>query len=160
MKGAAHVKVIKQNGFEVMSDTLPPPERRGLAIIDPPYEIKSDYADTPRYVHQVWKKWPQGTFFIWYPILTEQPHLALLTALRRTEIKDILVSEIRLNQMPKEGFAMYGAGVALINPPVSEPAVRGVTTHIATLLPHAPTADVFWLANRAIDPGTGMISTS
>jgi 23S rRNA (adenine2030-N6)-methyltransferase len=156
LKDAANAEVHKTNGFQLMADTMPPPERKGLVVIDPPYEIRSDYIETPRRVHQAWKTWPQGAFFIWYPILTDDRHLILLTELRKSAMREILVSEVRLGKMPAEGFSMHGSGVALVNPPLPEATIEEATRHIAGLL-HG-TGETFWLANRAISPETGLIA--
>jgi 23S rRNA (adenine2030-N6)-methyltransferase len=158
LKGARNTTIFKRDGFTVMDDKMPPPDRRGLVIIDPPYEVKTDYSRVPKQVEKIWKKWRQGVFFIWYPILKGQPHLELLTALRRTDITDILISEIRLNETPKEGFAMYGTGVAIVNPPMTEPAVAEVTQFIAARLPYKAAGETYWLANKMIEPETGMIA--
>jgi 23S rRNA (adenine2030-N6)-methyltransferase len=156
-EGVKNTLILKNDGFAIMNERMPPDERHGMIVIDPPYEIKTDYVRLPRQVEKTWKKWPQGVFFIWYPILTTQPHLDMLTALRRTTITDILISEIRLEEMPKEGFAMYGSGIAIINPPLPGPAFEETTHYIAKHLPAKASGNVFWLANKPIDPHTSLI---
>lgn len=151
-----NVSIMKKDGLEVMAEALPPPERRGLAVIDPSYEIKTEYTDLPRKIHNVYKKWPQGVFFIWYPVLTAQPHLRMLTALRKTGISNILVSEMKMGKMPDEGFAMHGTGIAIINPPLPEQAVDAVSRFVADAL--GAKQETYWLANRMIDPETGLIA--
>lgn len=156
--GPENIRIVKKDGFALLAESIPPRERRGLAVIDPPYEIKSDYADLPRHLLKAWKKWPQGVFFIWYPLLTDEPHRPMLTALRQTEIKDVLISEIRLKKMPEQGFAMHGSGIAIVSPPFPEPALRAATARIASLLPGEAGAETFWLVNKKIDPETGLIA--
>lgn len=155
---APNTQLFQQDGFKALVDMVPPPERRGLAVTDPSYEIKSEYADLARQLQLAWKKWPQGIFMVWYPMLDAGGHRQFLTALRRTDIKDVLVSELRLHEPPKERFRMYGSGVAVINPPWREDALEGLTQHIASRLSVKCFSDVFWLDNQQINPETGMLA--
>jgi len=153
--GVKNADLVKADGFDVLAARMPPADRRGLVIIDPSYEIKTDYVQVPRHIHVAWKKWPKGTFFLWYPILDSAPHETMLLNLRKTTVRDILVSEVRMEKMPGEGFAMYGSGVAVVNPPLPETAVQEITHHVAAHLPAKATADVFWLDNMKINADTG-----
>lgn len=157
---SSNIKAVMKDGFAVLAENIPPQERRGIVIIDPSYEIKTDYTDLPRHVGSAFRKWPQGVFFIWYPILTSEPHQLMLTALRSTAVKDVLVSEIRLENVPKEGFAMYGSGVAIVNSPLSEPSVGELTQYLVAHLPDKALAEVFWLDNKQISTETGLLENS
>ena len=157
--GMSNVETVQKNGFEVMMERMPPENRRGLVVIDPPYEIKTDYADVPRYLQKIYKKWTQGVYFLWYPLLASQSHMDMLIALRKTVVKDVLISEISLDKVPREGFAMYGSGIAIINPPVTESDVGDVTRFIAASLPAKARGDVFWLDNRHISQETGLLES-
>lgn len=157
-KDVRNVTCEKKNGLALLLETTPPKEQKGIAVIDPPYEIKTDYTEVPRAVGNAVRKWPQGVFFIWYPILTGQPHLQLLTDLRKTAAKNTLVSEIKLDTMPKEGFAMYGTGIAIVNCPLAEQSASNLTQYIAKTLPQKAFADTYWLDNKAIDSETGLVA--
>ncbi len=157
MGTAANTQLLQEDGFKALVDMVPFAGRRGLVVVDPSYEIKSEYRDLAKYLAQAWKKWPQGTFLIWYPMLEAQGHRQLLTALRRTDVKDVLVSELRLHEPPKEQFRMYGSGIIIINPPWPPAVVETLTQYIASKLPVKAFADVFWLDNQKIDPETGSI---
>ena len=74
-RGVRAVPEIDQPG------SRPPPERRGVMLIDPPYEVKDDYTRLPRIIEQVHRKWNVGIILLWYPILTTGAHLPMLTAL-------------------------------------------------------------------------------
>lgn len=156
--GAAHVALLQEDGFAYLTDKLPPPERRGLVLVDPSYEIKSEYDELPRHLQKAVKRWPQGMFMVWYPMLAAGGHKKMLTALRRTDIKDMLVSEIVLDRPVDTAWAgMYGTGVVFINPPAGfEASARAITQAVAARLPTAAGA-VYWLNNRKIDPDTGFV---
>lgn len=157
MGASPNTQLLQEDGFECLVEMMPLPGRRGLVVIDPSFEIKSEYKDLAKRLSQAWKKWPQGIFMIWYPMLEAQGHRQFLTELRRTEVKDVLVSELRLHEPPKEQFRMYGSGVAIINPPWPPATLEALTQHVASKLPIKAFADVFWLDNKQIDPETGFI---
>ncbi len=152
-----NVQTLQKSGFTVMLENVPPPERRGLVVMDPPYEMETDYKDVPKNLNLAYKKWPQGIFLLWYPLLTSQAHKEMLVRLRKTDVKDVLISEIALDHVPKEGFAMYGSGVALINPPLPETGINEITQFIAGHLPNKAQGKVFWLDNCRIDPDNGLL---
>jgi 23S rRNA (adenine2030-N6)-methyltransferase len=157
-EGGLNVELLKADGLDVLMRRMPPQDMRGMAVIDPSFEMKTDYAEIPRKLAATWRKWTQGVFFLWYPILESAPHLSMLTALRETDVRDVLVSEIKLAQTPEQGYAMYGSGVAIINPPVQEAAVHAIMDSICAGLPQAASHDLFWLANTRIDPDTKQIA--
>lgn len=149
--------VLLQDGFAALSEMVPFPERRGVVMVDPSYEIKSEYLDLPRYLEKAWKKWPQGVYFIWYPIMQSLGHRHLLAALRATAVTDVLVSEIRLEQPPQEDYRMYGSGIAIVNAPWPEAVMNDMTQKLVRALPVKAFGDVYWLDNKKIDPSTGML---
>jgi 23S rRNA (adenine2030-N6)-methyltransferase len=158
-KGASNVTLSKEDGFQYLVSKVPFTERRGLVLVDPSYEIKTEYTDLPKQLHQAFKRWPQGQFMIWYPMLPANLHEKMLLDLRRTDIKDILVSEIRYEEMPPESFGMYGTGIIIINPPFGfETALGELTHYIAAHLHGKATGSVFWLNNQQINPETGLLS--
>ena len=160
-EGATNVKIEQEDGFQYLINKVPFAERRGVVLVDPSYEIKSEYAELPKQLHKAFKRWPQGQFMIWYPMLAAGLHEQMLLALRKTDIKDMLVSEIRLEAPPQESFGMYGSGVIIINPPFGfEATLNELTQFIAAHLPIKATGNVFWLDNQQVNPETGLLSHS
>ena len=153
---AHQVTTLSQDGFDALDQSTPPPERRGLAIIDPSYEIKREYEDLPRHLLRAWKKWPQGCYLVWYPLMDNGAEAVLLEGLRKTVIKDILISEIRMHHLQQEHYRMKGSGLALINPPWPESFLSGLTKDIAAALDADPL--IYWLDNKHIDPDTGRLT--
>lgn len=152
------VIIEQKDGFQCLVDQVPFPDRRGLILVDPSYEIKTEYAELPKQLHRACKKWPQGQFIVWYPILAPGMHRQMLTILRNTGIKDMLVSEINLETPFKESFGMTGSGIIIINPPFGfETDLNTLTQWIARRLPVAATGKVFWLDNQQINPDTGAL---
>ncbi len=156
--GAKNVEAVQADGFAYLVDKVPFAERRGLVLVDPSYEIKSEYADLPKQLARAFKKWPQGQFMVWYPLLAKGGHEDMLINLRKTDITNILVSELTLDAPPEETFGMYGSGVVIINPPFGfETALTGLTQYIAEQLPAKAAANVFWLDNLKISAETGRL---
>ena len=155
--GKPNTEIRRENGFEVLVDLLPLPERKALIIVDPSYEMKTEYELVARQLHAAWKKYPAATYMLWYPILPAQAHRKMLTALRRSHIKDMMISEVRLKNPPAESYRMYGSGIAIINPPWPEMVLQKLTDDVAERLPLEATGDVFWLDNLEINPETGTV---
>ncbi|AGX87222.1 23S rRNA (adenine(2030)-N(6))-methyltransferase RlmJ [Candidatus Symbiobacter mobilis] len=66
---AAKVTILQSDGFDAVRQFLPPPSRRGFVLCDPSYEIKSDYDRVLAMVSDSLRRFPTGTYAIWYPIL-------------------------------------------------------------------------------------------
>jgi 23S rRNA (adenine2030-N6)-methyltransferase len=158
LAGSPRTQVVQDDGLKVLADALPLPERRGLAVIDPSYEIKTEYAELPRVILRALKKMPQLCIFVWYPIMQAGGHQLMLSELVKSGIRDALVSEIRLEAAPQEHFRMTGSGILIINPPWPDAVMNDVTQAVATRLPAKAYGDVFWLDNCRIDPDTGLIA--
>ena len=69
LEAGRQIAVVRQNGFEGIKALLPPPNRRALVLIDPSYELKSDYAQVLDCVQDSLKRFATGTYLIWYPVL-------------------------------------------------------------------------------------------
>ncbi len=108
-------RVFKEDGLQGLLNRLPPGKPRLLVLIDPSYEIKSEYADVALTMEKAWLKCRHGVFLVWYPILTSGLHQELLDIIQRSSIGKVLRSEIHLNNPPDRG--MTGSGVLVVNPP-------------------------------------------
>ena len=111
--GDARVHIHKRDAFESLPALTPPPERRGLVLIDPSYEVKSDYLTVPKIVGTALRRWPAGIFAIWYPLLPDDRHLPLVEQLEALACP-VLVAELT---GPKPERGLVGTGLAVINPP-------------------------------------------
>ena len=114
-KGDARIAVHRRDGFELISAVVPPPVPRGLVLIDPSYEVKAEYDTLAPALATALGKWPHGIYAVWYPILPEGRHRALLAALARLPADGMLVSELAPSAPPASG--LQGSGLAIVNPP-------------------------------------------
>jgi 23S rRNA (adenine2030-N6)-methyltransferase len=69
LEAGRQVSVARQDGFESLKALLPPPQRRALVLIDPSYEIKSDYTKVSACIQDSLKRFATGTYLVWYPII-------------------------------------------------------------------------------------------
>jgi len=100
-------------GFKAM---LPPLVKRGLVLIDPPYELKTEYQDLVAGLLEAYKRWPQATYAIWYPVIERSAAEAFIAAIVATGIKNQLRIEFNLHA-DSVGHGMTGSGMLVINPP-------------------------------------------
>ena len=113
---AGRAKLYQQDGFELVQSLLPPMPRRGLLLIDPSYEIKSDYARIPGIIASLHRKWNVGVISLWYPILADGSHQKMVQALSRQNLPDALCHEVRFPPA-REGHRMVGSGMFIVNAP-------------------------------------------
>ncbi|WP_170772444.1 23S rRNA (adenine(2030)-N(6))-methyltransferase RlmJ [Ruegeria lacuscaerulensis] len=109
-------KVYKQDGYALAHSLLPPTPRRGLLLIDPSYEVKSEYDRLPGFISKVHRKWNVGVIALWYPILTDGRHKPMIAALRAQTLPKAACHEVRF-PAAREGHRMIGSGMFIVNAP-------------------------------------------
>jgi 23S rRNA (adenine2030-N6)-methyltransferase len=113
---SAQLRVERGDGFERLRAWLPPPQRRGLILLDPPYEEAQDFAHLTRALTDGLQRFPTGVFVAWYPIKDERTTRAWLASLAKTLPAPALVSELWL--YPRDSrVALNGSGLVIVNPP-------------------------------------------
>lgn len=113
--GHPPARVFQEDGLKGLLRHLPPGQPRLLVLMDPSYEVKSDYKEIARTLSQAWQKCRHGVFLIWYPILAGRPDAQLKQAISESAVRKVLCSEIVLKQSPERG--MSGSGMLVVNPP-------------------------------------------
>ena len=113
MQWGAHI--YEAEGFSVAHAVCPPTPRRGMMLIDPSYEVKSDYDTIPKAVGQLHRKWNVGVICLWYPILDSGAHLPMVASLM-DQHEGALRHEVRFAPI-RDGHRMLGSGLFIINPP-------------------------------------------
>jgi len=110
------VKVHKADGFELAQSISPPEPRRGLMLIDPSFEIKSDYDTIPKFIAQVNRAWNVGVIALWYPILKDGRHKGMVRAIESAGLSKVLKSEVSFPPV-RAGHGMIGSGMIVVNAP-------------------------------------------
>ncbi|MFQ1699831.1 23S rRNA (adenine(2030)-N(6))-methyltransferase RlmJ [Loktanella agnita] len=108
--------VLRQrDGYEMALSLCPPDPRRGLLLIDPSFEVKADYQTIPKTLAKIHRKWSVGVLVLWYPILTDAPHIPMIRALQDA-IPDGVTHEVRFPPA-RPGHRMIGSGLYVVNAP-------------------------------------------
>lgn len=113
------VHVHHRDGLEGLIALTPPTPRRGLVLIDPPYERHEEYAQVAQTVKKAYIRWPTGTYLIWYPLLAkarDQSRRLLHDLKEKAKFTSVLVAELSIEAQAPE-WGMHGSGLAIINPP-------------------------------------------
>ncbi|MFZ5963365.1 23S rRNA (adenine(2030)-N(6))-methyltransferase RlmJ [Thalassococcus sp. BH17M4-6] len=112
---ARNTHVLHQDGLTLAQSLCPPTPRRGLLLIDPSYEVKTEYDAIPRAMAQLHRKWNVGILMLWYPLLTSEAHKPMLQALAQ-HLPHRFRHEVRFPPI-RPGHRMTGSGVYVVNPP-------------------------------------------
>ena len=110
------VKVEQTDGFEAMKAYLPPPSRRGLVLIDPSYEIKSDYQRVLAALKDGLKRFATGSYLVWLPYLPSIEARSLPEKLKKLPV-DWLCASLEVRGPATRGHGMHGSAMFVINPP-------------------------------------------
>ncbi|MGU3536295.1 23S rRNA (adenine(2030)-N(6))-methyltransferase RlmJ [Methylobacterium sp. A54F] len=108
-------KVMHLDGWTALNSLIPPPERRGLVLIDPPYEVPGEVERLGNRLARAVAKWPTGVFLAWYPIkdvaAVDRMAAELDGALRRPALRlDLMID-------PPDPTRLTGTGLIVVNPP-------------------------------------------
>lgn len=111
------VQVARSDGFAALKALLPPPTRRAVVLIDPPYEVKEDYRRVVDTVRDAMRRFPTGTYAIWYPMLARPEARSLPQRLAELGAESWLDVRLAVGAPARDGFGMFGSGLYVINPP-------------------------------------------
>ncbi len=115
--GVSRIRVDSADGFERLRAALPPPERRALTLIDPPYEDpRRDFERIKTGTTDALRRFPTGIMAIWYPVKDARDTERWLASMARQIDRAMLVGELRLYPCDSR-VALNGSGMLIINPP-------------------------------------------
>lgn len=113
----AQVLVQAADGFGALKALLPPPPRRALVLIDPPYEDKQDYRRVVTALCEGLKRFANGIYAVWYPQLQRAEAKQLPEQLKQLPVKSWLQVALSVQAPSEDGFGMHGSGMFIVNPP-------------------------------------------
>ncbi len=108
------------DAYECIRAQIPPMERRGLVLIDPPFEEKDEFETLARQMHQWKKRWASGVFLLWYPIKARSPAAALKDAARSLGLTRTWSMEALIFP-PGRAITLNGCGLIVFNAPFTVP---------------------------------------
>ena len=116
LRGERRAAVHERDGYEALGALVPLPEKRGLVLIDPPYEDPLEFDRLARTLVQTHRRWPTGVYAIWYPVTRDGGAARFLAQMQASGVRRQLVAELMLRR-PDSPVGLNGAGMLLINPP-------------------------------------------
>ncbi|HXQ63852.1 MAG TPA: 23S rRNA (adenine(2030)-N(6))-methyltransferase RlmJ [Steroidobacteraceae bacterium] len=116
LAGDPRAQVHERDGYEALTALLPPREKRGLVLIDPPYEAPDEFERLKTALCAAVARWPAGVFAVWYPIKHGDAAGRFLERMAATGIRRQLVAELCVQRDDSPG-GLNGAGLLIINPP-------------------------------------------
>jgi len=136
--GRGRISVLRQDGYGALR-ALPPPERRGLVLIDPPYEAPDEFDRVVDALKRAHRRFATGILMAWYPIKAGWGTEAFLAELSQVGLKRVLAAELRVAaEGPKR---LTGSGLVVVNPPFGfEDAARAILDWLARELGRDPAA--------------------
>jgi 23S rRNA (adenine2030-N6)-methyltransferase len=120
LHGDIRVKTIAIDGWTALSAYVPPKERRGVVLIDPPFEQPDEFSQLAQGLENAHRKWPTGIYLLWYPIKEPSEVAAFARRLVRSGISKILRVELDVGPSVAPGAdatKLQGTGLIVVNPP-------------------------------------------
>lgn len=149
-EGDFQVRVTELDGWLALGAHLPPKEKRGLILVDPPFEIAGEYERLADGLAKAYRRFATGTYCLWYPIKKAAPIKEFHEQLQALEIPKMLCAELSVRSDREEGLS--GSGLIIVNPPFT------LKDELHTLLPVLKTImaqdryashRAFWLRGEA-----------
>ena len=147
--GDQNVKTFDLDGWLALGSFVPPKERRGAVLIDPPFEADGEFTRLASGLAGAHARWPTGAYLLWHPIKDLAPARAYERTLRAAGIPKILFAELFIRKPTNETFD--GCGLVIVNPPFTlEPALRTLLPYLAAALAQGAGAGARfdWLAGE------------
>jgi len=120
LAGDRRTKAVAIDGWTALNAYVPPPERRGIVLIDPPFEAMDEFSRLAQALERAHRKWATGIFMIWYPTGGRQDSDTLAKRLRRAAMPKVLRLEVDF-ALQREPARVAGCGLIAINPPWTLP---------------------------------------
>ena len=114
--GDIQVRVIHLDGWLALGAHVPPKEKRGLVLVDPPFEEAGEFERLTQGLVKAHRRWPGGIYALWYPIKEPREVNAFVAALKASAIPKVLRVELSIDAAttpPK----LHGTGMIVVNPP-------------------------------------------
>ena len=104
------------DGYAAMKAWLPPDERRGLVLIDPPYESIDELKSMLQAFGEAQRRWPAGVFLLWYPIRSASQRSTVHARFEALRIPKMLCADLAIHP-DDAGVGLAGSGLIIVNPP-------------------------------------------
>ena len=130
-EGDYQVRVTELDGWLSLGAHLPPKEKRGLILVDPPFELENEYQRLADGLNKAYRRFSTGTYCLWYPLKKGAPIKDFHERLQSFDIQKMLCAELSVKSDRLEGLS--GSGLIVVNPPYT------LKDELHTLLPFLKT---------------------
>lgn len=139
------IAVHERDGYEMVRALVPPPERRGLVLMDPPFERDDEFAVLADTCLAAQARWPDGVYVLWYPVKEPAPVARLHRRLQHASQRPVVVAE--LSVAPPSPASLTASGLAILNPPwqTAQTIAAALDWLRHQLAPEQGQASVTWL---------------
>ncbi len=132
------VRTLDLDGWTALGAFVPPPERRGLVLVDPPFEAKDEFATLAKSFAAAHAKWPTGVYALWYPVKDPADARALWGSVRESGAKSALRLELAIAPFA-EGAGLVRTGLIVANPPWAlQDEARALLPELVRLMERKP----------------------
>jgi 23S rRNA (adenine2030-N6)-methyltransferase len=150
------VMIQKADGFLALKALLPPPSRRGLVLIDPPYEDKGDYRRVRDTLNDALTRFATGTYAVWYPVLQRMESRQFPDKLKQLKANGWLNVTLSICAPSPDGFGLHSSGMFVLNPPWTlAPLLQEVMPYLVSVLGKDSAAKFTLETGTTVAPHTG-----
>jgi 23S rRNA (adenine2030-N6)-methyltransferase len=142
---AGRIRAETGDGYAALKAYLPPAERRGLVLIDPPYESADEFRLLLAAFAEAYRRWPTGVYLLWYPILSALQRRAVHARFQALRVPKMLHADLAVHP-DDAGVGLAGSGLIIVNPP------HGADDYLMTALSA--------LHGALAAPGTGYVEVA
>ena len=154
LDGDYQTRLIELDGWLALGAHVPPKEKRGLVLIDPPFEEPGEFDRMVDGLAKAYRRWPGGTYLFWYPIKDRKAVAGFRAALKACGVPDILDLSIEVRQAGAGDATFDGCGMVIANPPWAlEAEMRAILPAITGILAQGKGAA--WAIERIADERGG-----
>ncbi|WP_350335050.1 23S rRNA (adenine(2030)-N(6))-methyltransferase RlmJ [Coralliovum pocilloporae] len=109
-------RIVHLDGWLALGSFVPVKEKRGLVLVDPPFESRDEFSNLADGFIKAHRRWPNGVYMLWYPVKDRAQIRRFHETLKRSEIKRLLAVELSVKPLSgRDVFA--GSGLVIANPP-------------------------------------------
>jgi 23S rRNA (adenine2030-N6)-methyltransferase len=118
LKGVPHTKVMAIDAWFAIKSLLPPPERRGVILIDPPFEATDEFDKLAQSIGHALQRFANGVYIIWYPVKNQEAANNMVASVCTLGCRKVLDVRLAISE-PFAGLGLTKTGVLILNPPFS-----------------------------------------
>jgi 23S rRNA (adenine2030-N6)-methyltransferase len=116
IESAGRVRTEIGDGYAALKAFLPPTERRGLVLIDPPYESLDELKTMLQSFLEAYRRWPNGMYLMWYPIRSATQRALVHARFEALRVPKMLFADLAVHP-DDAGVGLAGSGLIIVNPP-------------------------------------------